>query len=247
MTPQEADAFLDGRVLIHQSAAGFRAGLDSVLLAAAVAARSGQSVLELGAGVGTVSLCLAARVAGLRIDGVEIDPALVALAVANAAANGCAENARFIAADVFDLPPALRTGFDQVFCNPPFYSSDGMVSPEPGRALARHDGGRLADWLAAGVKRTRSGGSFTTIFPAERLNEALAGLPGGGVTVFPLWPKRDCPAKRVIVQVRIGAKSPLKLQPGLVLHGVDGHFTPAVEAILRGRGGLTLVPEGLGH
>lgn len=242
----QADEFLGGQLHICQPQRGFRAGMDSVMLAAAVPARAGETVLELGAGVGTVSLCLAARVGNVRITGVEIDPALVAQAGENARANAVT-GVDFVAADVFALPEDLRTGFDQVFCNPPFYGPEGQVSPDPGRARARHDDGRLADWLKTGVKRTRSGGYFTAILPAERLGEALAVLPGGGVTVFALWPRAGVAAKRVILQVRIGAKSPLTLQAGLVLHTADGHFTAEAEGILRHGAGLTLVPGASGH
>ena len=47
-----ADAFLGGRLTLKQPVAGYRAGVDPVLLASAVAAQAGQSVLELGCGTG---------------------------------------------------------------------------------------------------------------------------------------------------------------------------------------------------
>ena len=65
---------------VAQPETGFRSGLDAVMLAAAVPARAGQTALELGAGAGTASLCLAARVPGVTITGVEIDQRLAALA-----------------------------------------------------------------------------------------------------------------------------------------------------------------------
>ncbi len=55
------DGFLDGRLKILQPAKGYRSGLDSVLLGAAVPARAGERVLEAGAGVGVARLCLPAR------------------------------------------------------------------------------------------------------------------------------------------------------------------------------------------
>jgi tRNA1(Val) A37 N6-methylase TrmN6 len=64
------DSFLDGRVKVWQPESGLRSGLDAVMLAAAVPARSGQSALELGAGVGTASLCLLKRVPELTVTGV---------------------------------------------------------------------------------------------------------------------------------------------------------------------------------
>ena len=65
------DAFLGGRVVLRQPRDGYRAATDPVFLAAACPAKSGDHVLELGCGVGAAALCLAARVAGLQILGVE--------------------------------------------------------------------------------------------------------------------------------------------------------------------------------
>src|SRR5580765_5371316 len=171
------------------------------MLAAAVPALAGQSVLELGAGAGTASLCLAARVPGVAVTGVEKDQSLVALARTNAAANGfdCA----FASADIFALPPELKRDFDQVFANPPFHG-EGQVSPDEGRATALMDGGQLSGWLKLGLQRTVSGGFFTAILRADRLNEALAALPEKGLCAFPLWPRQGEAPKRVIVQARKG-------------------------------------------
>ena len=76
--------YLGGRIRIRQPQKGYRAGVDPVLLAASIPARSGQSVLELGLGVGTAALCLSARVAGLSLTGVEIQSDYAALARENA-------------------------------------------------------------------------------------------------------------------------------------------------------------------
>jgi tRNA1(Val) A37 N6-methylase TrmN6 len=227
------DCFLDGRVRVRQQVRGFRSGLDAVMLAAAVPARAGDEILELGAGSGAASLCLAARVHGCTIAGVEFDPALAQLANDNAATNGLGKRVRFAAADVFDLPKPLRRSFDRVFCNPPFHATQGARPPEKRRARALHDEGRLPDWLAAGVKRTASGGTFTAILRADRLRESLGALPELGVSVLPLWAKRHEAAKRVILSVHKGSRAPLKLLPGLILHEKDGRYTPEADAILR--------------
>ncbi|HWA90927.1 MAG TPA: methyltransferase [Rhizomicrobium sp.] len=230
------DRFLNGRVVARQPDSGFRSGLDAVMLAAAVPARAGDTVLELGAGAGTASLCLAARVPDCEIVGIEIDPGQAALARENASANGA--RAEFVAADIFDLPAALKRDFAHVFCNPPFH--DGEASPDPARDIALRDDGRLADWLALGLKRTVSGGSFTAILRADRLGEAMAALPARGVTVFPLWPRDGVAAKRVIVQAVKGAGHALALSSGLVLHHADGRYTAAADAVLRDASPLSL-------
>lgn len=232
-----SETFLDGRVKVAQPGAGFRSGLDAVMLAAAVPASAGQSALELGAGAGTASLCLEARGPGVAVTGVEIDPELAELATANAATNQMA--AHFVAADIFALPQELKRDFDHVFCNPPFHG-EGQASPNPARAAALMDGGKLGDWLKLGLQRTVSGGTFTAILRADRLNEALAALPPRGVIAFPLWPVAGEAAKRVILHVRKGSGAPFILRSGLVLHGLEGAWTPEAEAILRRGSALAL-------
>lgn len=231
------DTFLDGRVKARQPDSGFRSGTDAVLLAAAVPAKAGETVLELGAGAGTASLCLAARIPGLSLTGVEIDPSLAALARENAAASG--SQARFEAADIFALPAALKRDFDQVFANPPFHG-EGAAPPDPARARALMDEGSLSQWLSIGLQRTVSGGFFTTIIRADRVPEALAALPQRGVNILPLWPRAGMAAKRAILQARKGSRAPAGLLPGLALHDAEGRYTPEAEAILRDGASLAL-------
>ncbi|MBI3708303.1 MAG: methyltransferase [Proteobacteria bacterium] len=61
------DALLGGRVAFRQPAAGYRAAIDPVLLAASVPAATKGRVLELGCGAGAALLCLAHRLPNLRI------------------------------------------------------------------------------------------------------------------------------------------------------------------------------------
>ena len=80
------DAVLGGRLRLRQPLTGHRVGHDAILLAAATGGRAGEHAVDLGAGVGAAGLALAARVAGLKVTLVEIDPALAALAVGQCAA-----------------------------------------------------------------------------------------------------------------------------------------------------------------
>ncbi len=231
------ETFLDGRVKARQPETGFRSGTDAVLLAAAIPAQAAQAALELGAGSGVASLCLAARVPGVIVTGVEVDAALVALAGENAVASGL--QAAFVASDIFDLPPVLKRDFAQVLANPPFHG-EGAVPPDPARARALMDDGTLPQWLSLGLQRTVSGGFFTTILRADRLNDALAALPKTGVNILPLWPRAGMAAKRVILQARKGSRAPVGLLAGLALHEADGRYTAAAEAILRDGASLAM-------
>ena len=234
------DRFLGGRLTIRQSAAGFRAGLDAVMLAAAVPARAGDTVLELGSGCGTASLCLAARIAAISITGAEIESELVGLSNANATANGLDDRVVFVTVDVLDLPADMKHDFDHVFCNPPFHGAAGERSSDELRAAATHDDGMLAEWLRVATKRTAPGGTFTCIVRADRFGETLAALPKTGLRIFPLWPRHGEAAKRVIVQLRKGSGAAPELLAGLVLHRDDGTYTVEADAVLRGESRLLL-------
>jgi len=159
------------------------------------------------------------------------------LAEDNARANGF--DCTFFAADIFALPKDLKRDFDQVLANPPFHG-EGQASPDAARAAALMDDGALSDWLKLGLQRTVSGGFFTAILRADRLNQALAALPERGVCAFPLWPRQGEAPKRVILQARKGSNAPFALLPGLVLHQEDGAWTPEADAVLRRGNALAL-------
>lgn len=237
------DALLDGRVTLRQPATGYRVAIDPVLLAAAVPAQAGESVLDAGCGVGAAALCLAARVDAITIDGLEVDARLVALARENAGANRFGERVSFHAGDLEQPPPALAPRrFDHVMTNPPHLeAARTQASPRPTKARA-HVEGRLdlGGWLIACLRLLRPRGGLTLIHRADRLDHILAALHGraGAIVIMPLWPKAGRPAKRVILRAVKGAGGRAGLLPGLVLHENDGGYTPAAEAILRQGGAL---------
>jgi len=228
VTETTEDQLLGGRVRLEQPAQGLRAAIDAVLLAAAIPARAGDAVLELGCGTGAALLCLAARVPGLVLHGVELDAGLAMLARRNLAGL----EARVSEGDIRGALPVAR----HAFANPPYWPG-GSASPNPLRRAAAHEGEAvLEDWAAALARGLERRGTASVILPAARLGQAAAALRAAGLgslTVLPLWPRALVPAKRVVLQAIKGGRGPDRLLPGLVLHGADGRFTEAAEAVLR--------------
>jgi tRNA1(Val) A37 N6-methylase TrmN6 len=233
-----ADALLGGRVRFTQPAAGYRAAIDPVLLAATVPEDFAGSLADLGCGAGAAALCVAARVPGARITGIERDAALAALAAENAQANGVTDRVTIVAADIraADLPAG---SFGWAIANPPYLeAARADVSPSPRRQAATvEDEAALADWIAALLRLVRPKGTLALIQRADRLADILAALRGeaGEIVVFPLWPRAGAPARRVLVRARKGIATPLRLAAGLVLHEGE-RYSAAAQAVLTGAG-----------
>ncbi len=234
------DGFLDNRIRLRQPADGYRAAIDPVFLAAAVPAEAGERALDIGTGVGTAAVLLAWRVPGLRVTGIEVDPALLRLAGENARLNGLEDRVEFMVGDLARPPSRLAPGsFHHVLANPPFLEPERAdPSPHPGRAQAGIEGRGvgLEAWVRFGCVMARDRGTITMIHRADRLDDLLAVLRGraGGITVYPLWPDRSSkPAARVLVQAVKGSRAPMRLAQGMVLHDDGGRYTPEAEAILR--------------
>jgi tRNA1(Val) A37 N6-methylase TrmN6 len=237
------DAVLNGRLRLRQPRRGHRVGHDAILLAAATGAKSGEHAAELGAGVGAAGLALAARIDGLRVTLVEIDPALAALAAENARRNGLAGRVSSIALDVGAPARAfaaagLKPGSAaRVLMNPPFNETARQnISPEPRRRLAHAAApGLLAVWLRAAARLLPAQGVLTLIWRADGLGEVLRTLDRGfgGVAVMPVHAKPGAPAIRVLVRAVKASRAPFVLYPGLTLNDDNGRPSAAAEAILR--------------
>lgn len=227
------DRLLGGRVRLLQPRRGYRVAVDAVLLAAAVEAAPGAGVLDLGAGVGAVGLCLAARIVGCSVVGIELQAGLAELAERNATLNGMGDRLRMIVHDLaHDLPEGLGP-FDVVATNPPYLAASvADPSPDRSKALATVESSAgLARWLAVACRAAHADGSLVMIHRADREAEIvdhLVGLGWGDVSL-----KRLPPAARVLVRARRHDGLSRHDSAPLVLHGPSGAYTAEAEAILR--------------
>ena len=234
------DAFLGGRLLLWQPEEGYRAGVDPVLLAAACPARRGESVLELGCGVGAASLCLGARVPGLRLVGVERQPRMAELARRNA--QETQTEIEFLTADLADLPADLRQrSFDHVIANPPYFlRTESLASDHAAREAAMGEDTPLNVWLSVAARRLVPRGWLTVIHRPDRLGDLLSGLGTlGSIHIQPLVPRAGRDAALILVRARKGGRAPLRLHAPVVLHAGPTHlrdgedYTPEIHAVLR--------------
>ncbi|MGE4061984.1 MAG: tRNA1(Val) (adenine(37)-N6)-methyltransferase [Rhodospirillaceae bacterium] len=236
-TASTDDRLLDGRVHIRQPASGYRVAVDPVLLAAATPARAGQHVLDAGCGTGAAMFCLAARVPGVQLTGIEIQETLADHARAGIGLNRLDGAARILSGDIARGNHGV---FDLVMTNPPF-GDDGTPPPDDSLARAHMESHLdLAGWIKACLAALRPKGRLVMIHRADRLSDILAALAGraGDIRIRPIYPKSGQPARRVIVDAGKDRRTPDTLLPGLVLHEESGAFTAAADAVLRSAGAL---------
>ena len=241
------NAFLGGKIHLWQPSAGYRAGIDPVLLAACVPASAGQAVLELGCGAGAAILCLAARVPGLTLNGVEIQPHYADLARRNAVENNISLDVS--TANLTSLPPDLRQiSFDHVLANPPYFRLGAHTAArDAGRAKALGEETSLAAWIDTAARRLAPKGQLHMILRMERLPDLLAACSGrlGSLEVLPIAARQGRAPELFILRARKGGRAGFRMHAATNLHAGAAHgddqdsYTADINKILRNGAALT--------
>jgi len=242
------DAFLGGQLRLRQPKSGHRAGHDAMLLAAATAAKPGQRVVDLGAGVGAAGLAVARRVGGIDLVLVEIDPRLAALALDNAALNAIAADVVVLdveaGAESFAAARLSPDSVDVVLMNPPFNdASRHRASPDSARETAHvATTTTLSNWIHAARRMLKSSGTLTLIWRADGLSDVLAALARGfgSLQILPVHGNVTAPAIRILVHAIKGGRAPTQIHAGLLLNEESGVPNQEAQEVLAGKGTLPL-------
>lgn len=235
------DRLLDGRVTLHQSRIGYRANMDSVLLASAVPGSASGNWLELGSGNGAVLLCAALRCANSNWTGVEADPSAAALCRTNLEmANRASQERRLptrlqmIEADLRALPSSFAERFAGVVMNPPFTQDPKtMRLPRPERRHALINSLPLAQWISTAHWALAAQGALILIHQASMIGDILQALTPsfGAVELVPVFGRADRPARRILLRAFKGRKTQIKLLAPLYLQRIGPDRTkPSPEA-----------------
>ncbi|MEM9030279.1 MAG: methyltransferase, partial [Pseudomonadota bacterium] len=208
-------------------------------------------VVDLGAGVGTVGLCLAKRLRDVTVDLAEREPELTAFARQNVARNDLSDRVRVLDCDLTLKSAAnvLETGvYDHVVANPPFYAAGSARPSATALKSVAHilGAGELEMWARCMARVLRPSGHITIIHSAHAV-DALIGVLArrfGNIKVVPVFARADHkPAIRCLVTAQKGSRAPLQIGQGLILHG-DGHaFRKDVSWVLKEPATLDVWPR----
>lgn len=227
------DSILNGEIKLYQPKRGYRVAIDPILLSSIVELRDNQSILDVGCGVGTISLILKYLNKSQQITSLDIDSNMIELCKKNAALNDLSLNIIHKAIN----PELLKhKSFDCVVTNPPFYNPDNFRSSKT-KFTANFETIKLFSWISFCLKRLKPRGNFYIIHLAEQLNEILesVGTLTGKIEVIPVYSHKNQSAKRVIVKCKKGSKEPLKILPGIISHTETGEYSEDLKLILNGK------------
>ena len=154
---------------IHQDKTAMKVGTDAVLLGAWCTVDNYlDSILDIGAGTGVISLMIAQRSDAMTIDAVEVDENAYEQAVENFEKSDWGDrlycyNATF--QEFADEIEAEEERYDLIVSNPPFYTDD-FESENASRNKARFTSALSFEDLLVGVSKILSkNGVFSTIIP----------------------------------------------------------------------------------
>lgn len=245
------DAFHRGAFHLVQPQDGHRAGMDALVLAAAVPGGFAGDLADLGAGSGAAGLAVLSRCPGARATLVEREPAMVeaarlTLALAENAA--LAGRATILAADA-ELAGKARAAagladnsFDAAIMNPPFNAPDDRATPDGLRKAAHVMRPDLIEaWVRTAAAIVKPRGFVAIIARPVSLPEILSAFAGrlGGAEIVPIHPRPEEPAIRIVVRGKRGSRAALRLLPPLVLHEVHGNALSArADALVNGQASL---------
>jgi len=160
--------------LIRQDQSAMKVGTDGVLLGSWVDCSGCNTILDVGAGTGLISLMMAQRNSLARIIAIEIDEAAAGQAMDNARNCVWHERIEVVQADFRTWVPASGQKFDLLVCNPPFFTQS-LRNPDNIRARARHDDElSFAELIEGSARFLEPEGKLALIVPVGRLPEVLA-------------------------------------------------------------------------
>lgn len=224
------DSIFNGKLKFFQPKNGYRVSIDPIILSNLVFPKPNESVLDVGSGVGIISLILKFKNPLIKCTAIDIDSFMCKL---------CRKNMELNNFDIKVIEEDLRgcilknESFDYVITNPPFYKKNASRISHS-KILSNFETMELENWISLCLKRLKPYGTFCVIHHASRVDEILASIYKkiGHIEIIPIFSKPNEIAKRIIVRGQKGKRSETKILSGIIIHNPDGSYTDVAKKLL---------------
>lgn len=143
-----------------------KVGTDSMLLGAFAKVENKQSILDIGAGTGVLSLMLAQKAFGLSIVAVEIEDDAILDLKYNVEKSPFDTKIQILKGDFITLN--IEDTFDVIISNPPFFKNSFSKGNQESRSIARNEENLTFEQLIfKSAKLLKSTGKMWVIIPSE--------------------------------------------------------------------------------
>jgi len=157
---------------INQQGSAFKVGTDGVLLGAYAGIEGAESVLDIGAGTGLISLMIAQR-SKASITAIEPDYNSYLQACENAS-NSPWRDRIFVRHSDFQNFDSAGSKYDLIVTNPPYFQNS-LKNPDPRKSSARHNDTLTTGEILTGViKFMKDDGNLQIILPYVEGNIFIA-------------------------------------------------------------------------
>nr|WP_256261092.1 methyltransferase [Shewanella sp. NIFS-20-20] len=207
---------------------------DGVILGAWAALTCANTIMDIGAGSGLLSLMAAQRSSG-QVIAVEIDAQASKVCRQNVERSPWPDRVQVIEQDIRQLAclPQWQAAMDYIICNPPYFDN-GPQSLKQGRSQARHtDSLSFSELLTAMAALLKPDAGASIILPQAshtRFMSALSESPLNLACLQPVQSVATKQANRYLLQLAFATGDCRELPP-LLVRDQNNAYTPAMRAL----------------
>jgi tRNA1Val (adenine37-N6)-methyltransferase len=205
---------------------------DGCLLGSWAAAKSPQSILDIGTGSGVIALMLAQKYPQAQVDGVEIENTCAKQCIANFTESPFADRLRCYCNAIQDFESDVK--YDLIVSNPPYFQNN-TPSPNKKRHQARHQMGlSLEELFRKTTSLLTTNGTFCLILPKDLRNAATEQASKTGLHQYEeitLRPLPNKPPHRVLLS--FSTRPCVYMSDELSIEIDRGHYSPDVTKWLK--------------
>lgn len=221
------DLLLNGQMKLMQPANGYRVSIDPFIVAGLLPLSSCQNMLDVGCGVGTISLLALNKNPTIHVTAIDVDKNMCEICLHNSRENHKEIN---VINDDISMHSFDINSFDLVVTNPPYYNKNSHRISD-GKLFANFETISLETWIISSLRSLKNGGFFAIIHVASRISEIMRILNNrvGDLRLYPIYTKADSPAKRIVIIGKKGGKGETQIMPEITVYNDDGSYTDVIK------------------